>query len=78
MTFDEAVDTVLDETRYQGEPLTRDVCEQIVKKLFGVIYVGSTKPGEIAQKYRERYEGEGEWDADVASHFQEAAGAPSK
>jgi hypothetical protein len=69
MTYDEAVDIIFDEARMQGEPLTRDFCEHIVRKLFGIVYIPDLKPGDIAQNHRERYT----WDADAENHLVEGA-----
>ena len=82
MSFEEAVDVVFDEARRQGEPLTRDVCEHIVKKLFGIVYIPGMKPGEIAQNHRERYDEKQEslkWDADAesGSPAEQRGAAPS-
>ncbi len=58
MKFDEAVDTIHEVAARNGEPLTRDVCEHIAKKLFGVVHIPDAEPGNIARKQRERYQGQ--------------------
>ena len=59
MTLEQAIDIVYDEATHQGEPLTRDVAEAIVSKLFAVSALDVTlQAGDFAKLYRERYEGE--------------------
>lgn len=59
MTLDHAIDIVYDEAARQGEPLTRDVAERIVHKLFNLTALDVTlTPGDVAKLYRDRYEGE--------------------
>lgn len=56
MTLEQATTIVYDEAAHQGEPLTRDVCAQIVMKLFGVSVLAAGEPGDIAKFHRQRYE----------------------
>lgn len=57
MTLQQAIDVVYEEAKHQGEPLTRDVCEAIVVKLFDLSSLDVTlKPGDIAKLYRRRYD----------------------
>lgn len=59
MTLDHAIDIVYDEATRQGEPLTRDVAERIVHKLFNLTALDITlNAGDVAKLFRDRYEGE--------------------
>jgi Bacterial RNA polymerase, alpha chain C terminal domain len=55
MTLDEAIHIIFDEAQHQGEPLTMDVCRHIATRLL-FPHQSTLKPGEIAQKHRERYQ----------------------
>jgi hypothetical protein len=54
MTIDEAANAIFEEAKRQGVPLTMDVCEQIAKRLLVPRHI-SLAPGEVAQRYRDRY-----------------------
>jgi hypothetical protein len=58
MTIEEAAMVIFEEASRQGEPLTMDVCRQIAQRLLIPRYMTNMieKPGEIAQKHRDRYE----------------------
>jgi hypothetical protein len=55
MTIEEAAMAIFEEASRQGEPLTMDVCRQIAQRLLIPRHM-IEKPGEIAQKHRDRYE----------------------
>lgn len=63
MNLNEAAYLVHEEAKRFGEYLPMEACEEIAKRLLSPLPAVNTKPGpgEIARKYRERYEGDS-WD----------------
>lgn len=58
MTLDEATNIIFNIAQKHGVPLPMDVCRRIATEVLFPVQ-STLKPGEIAQKHRERYQ-EGE------------------